>query len=160
MNRTVWIHRGAAIASVVLIGVALTSAVAVGRDVHAVTGARKALQPAASPASVTRAWTPGPPLLRRNGATAEIAIGEYLNGRLGELGLAVTSVEMAELRPLGGGRHLAEVRVLARGDAAASAAAANWVAVNREAVRLKSLSLGIGSDQEGTAALVLLMVIA
>lgn len=163
-RRTLWLNRGAALAALALGVVALTSTFAVGRDVQAVATAIADV-PAATEAGTAKTaeattWTPGRPLLRRNGATAEIAIGEHLNGRLAELGLTVLSVEAAELRPLGGGLHLAQVRVQARGDAAASAAVANWISVNREAVRLKSLTLGLGPDQEGTIALVLLMVIA
>lgn len=162
MNRSVWISRGAAGASVALIVIALSSIVAIGGEVIAVDRA-KADGPTIQPAITARpasAWKAVRPALRRNGATAEVAIGEYLNGHLGELGLNVVSVTAPTVRPLGGGLHLAEVRVQARGDAAASAAAANWVAVNREAVRLKSLAIGSGPDQEGTCTLVLLMVIA
>ena len=162
MNRQVWIHRATALASVVLAGVALTSAAAIGGDLVAVNRARAdpgAPAPAAS-APATVAWRPLKPAVRRNGASAEIAVGEYLNGQLGQLGLNIVSVEAPSVRPLGGGLHLAEVRVQARGDAAASAAAANWVAVNREAVRLQSLAVGVGPDGTGTCTLVLLMVIA
>ncbi|MDI6623293.1 MAG: hypothetical protein QME55_01060 [Brevundimonas sp.] len=161
MNRKVWLHRAAGVAALGLTGVALVSAVAIGGDLQAVASARdSAAAVALSSAKGSGPWTAGQPLLRRNGANAQIAVGEYLNGRLGELGLAVLSAEAATLRPLGGGLHLAEVRVQARGDAAATAAVANWIAVNREAVRLKSMTLGLGSDGEGTVSLVLLMVIA
>lgn len=158
MNRTLWINRAAAVAAVVLAGIALTSSLAIGRAVLAVGEARDGPVPALKPGrplSVTAR-----PALRRNGASAQIAVGEYLNGQLGELGLNVISVETPTVRPLGGGLYLAEVHVQARGDAAASAAAANWVAVNREAIRLKSLTVGLGPDQEGLCTLVLLMVIA
>ncbi len=164
IRRRVWLNRGAALAALALGAIALTSAFAVGRDVRAVAaadakGSTGEVGPKTGSAD-TAPWTPGAPLLRRGGATAEIAIGEHLNGRLAELGLTVLNVEAADPRPLGGGLHLAEVRVHARGDAAASAAVANWTSVNREAVRLESLTLGLGPDQEGTIALVLLMVIA
>jgi hypothetical protein len=162
MNRQVWIHRAMALASVGLVGVALTAIAAIGGDLVAVDQAK-----ADTPAPVASAtappaarWRPLKPALRRNGATAKVAVGEYLNGRLGELGLNIVSVETPTVRPLGGGLHLAEVRVEARGAAAASAAAANWVAVNREAVRLQSLAVGVGPDGSGTCTLVLLMVIA
>ncbi len=160
VNRILWTNRGAALAAVVLAGVALTSSLAIAKAVLAVGEARadapaSARKPVARPLPATTR-----PALRRNGASARIAIGEYLNGQLGELGLNVTSVETPAVRPLGGGLHLAEVHVQARGDAAASAAAANWVAVNREAVRLKSLNVGLGPGQEGLCTLVLLMVIA
>lgn len=160
MNRTLWINRGAAVAAVVLAGIALTSSLAIGRAVSAVTEAQggepaPVIKPVAKPLPATTR-----PALRRNGASARIAVGEYLNGALGELGLNIVSVETPTVRPLGGGLYLAEVHVQARGDAAASAAAANWVAVNREAIRLKSLSIGLGPDQEGLCTLVLLMVIA
>ena len=162
MNRQIWIQRAAALASVVLAGVALTSVAAISTDLIAIDRAKAdtvALAPAATaPAAVP--WRPLKPAVRRNGASAKIAVGEYLNGQLGQLGLNIVSVETPSVRPLGGGLHLAEVRVQARGDAAASAAAANWVAVNREAVRLKSLTVGVGPDGTGTCTLVLLMVIA
>ncbi len=162
MNRRVWIHRATALASVVLAGIALTSVVAIGGDLVAVDRAKADTATPASTASTPPAvhWRPLKPAVRRNGATAKIAVGEYLNGGLGELGLNIVSVETPTVRALGGGLHLAEVRVQARGDAAASAAAANWVAVNREAIRLKSLAVGVGPDGTGTCTLVLLMVIA
>lgn len=162
MNRQVWIHRAAALASVVLAGIALTSVAAIGGDMVAIDRAKADTAtpaPAASPASIVP-WRPLKPAVRRNGATPKIAVGEYLNGQLGQLGLNIISVETPSVRPLGGGLHLAEVRVQARGDGAASAAAANWVAVNREAIRLKSLAVGVGPDGSGTCTLVLLMVIA
>ena len=162
MNRQVWIHRAAALASVVLAGIALTSVAAIGGDLVAIDRAKADTAipaPAASVTSTAR-WRPLKPAVRRNGASTKIAVGEYLNGQLGQLGLNIVSVETPSARPLGGGLHLAEVRVQARGDAAASAAAANWVAVNRDAIRLKSLAVGIGPDGTGTCTLVLLMVIA
>ncbi len=162
MNRQVWIHRAAALASVVLAGVALTSMAAIGGDWIAIDRAKAdtiAPAPAATAPSAAQ-WRTLQPSVRRNGTSAKIAVGEYLNGQLGQLGLNIISVETPSVRPLGGGLHLAEVRVQARGDAAASAAAANWVAVNREAIRLKSLVVGVGPDGTGTCTLVLLMVIA
>lgn len=161
MSRSVWIHRAAALAAVGLAAVILTSVAAIGGDLVAVDRAKA--DTASAPGLVvqtTPAWRPLKPILRREGAEAKIAIGEYLNSRLGQLGLAIVSVEAPSVRPLGGGLHLAEVRVQARGEAAASAAVTNWVAVNREAVRLKSLTLGVGPDGTGTCTLVLLMVIA
>lgn len=161
MSRSVWIHRAAALAAVGLAGVILTSVAAIGGDLVAVDRAKA--DTASAPSLVvqtTPAWRPLKPVLRREGAEAKIAIGEYLNGRLGQLGLTIVSVEAPSVRPLGGGLHLAEVRVQARGEAAASAAVTNWVTVNREAVRLKSLSIGVGPDGTGTCTLVLLMVIA
>lgn len=162
MNRRVWIHRAAACASIVLVGIALTAVVAIGADLVAVNQARADTSARAVRASASEAtsWRPLKPAVRRNGATAKVAVGEYLNGRLGELGLNIISVETPTVRPLGDGLLLAEVQVQARGDAAASAGAANWVAINREAVRLKSLTVGVGPDGSGTCTLVLLMVIA
>jgi len=162
VNRQVWMHRAAALASVVLVGVALTAVTSIGGDLIAVDRARADTPASAASASAPAAlrWQPLKPAVRRNGASAKVAVGEYLNGRLGELGLNIISVETPTVRPLGDGLHLAEVRVEARGDAATSAAAANWVAVNREAVRLKSLAVGVGPDGSGTCTLVLLMVIA
>lgn len=162
MNRRVWILRATALASVLLAGIALTSMAAIGGDLVAVDRARadtSATEPtrAAPPAP---GWRPLQPALRRNGGSAKIAVGEYLNGRLGEMGLHIVSVETPTVRPLGDGLLLAEVHVQARGDAAASAAVANWVAVNREAVRLKSLAVWVGPDGSGACTLVLLMVIA
>lgn len=161
MNRQVWIHRATALASAVLAGIALTSVAAIGGDLIAIDRAKADTAtpaPTASAPSIVP-WRPLKPAVRRNGASAKIAVGEYLNGQLGQLGLNIVSVETPSVRPLGGGLHLAEVRVQARGDGAASAAAANWVAVNREAIRLKSLTVGVGPDGTGTCTLVLLMVI-
>lgn len=162
MNRKVWFHRVAALAAVLLAGIALTSVAAAGGDLVAVNRAEIDTPTPAASATAPPAvgWRPLKPALRRNGAATKVAVGEYLNGRLGELGLNIVSVETPTVRPLGGGLHLAEVVLQARGDAAASAAAANWVAVNREAVRLKALTVGVGPDGSGTCSLTLLMVIA
>lgn len=162
MNRQVWIHRAAAFASLVLAGIVLTSVAAIGGDLVAIDRAKADTASPAPAAAATSAvpWRPLKPAVRRNGASAKIAVGEYLNGQLGQLGLNIVAIETPSVRPLGGGLHLAEVRVQARGDGAASAAAANWVAVNREAVRLKSLAVAVGPDGTGTCTLVLLVVIA
>jgi hypothetical protein len=162
VNRQVWIHRASAFAALVLAGIALTALAAAAGDVITVNRAQADLPAQISSASNGGAsrWQPLKPLLRRNGAPAKTAIGEYLNGTLGEVGLNISSVETLTVRALGGGLLLAEVQVEARGDATASATAANWVAVNREAVRLKSLVVELGPDGSGTSTMVLLMVIA
>lgn len=162
MNRRVWIRRGAALATVVLAGLAIASTVSAAGDMMVVSKARSeaTVAPASKTASATRAWRAPPPALRVGRSEPKIAIGEYLNGYLGELGLNLTVVETATVRPLGNGLRLAEVRIEARGDAAATAAAINWIAVNREVVRLKSLSMSVGPDDEGLCTLVLLMVVA
>lgn len=162
MMPKLWINRAAALACVALAGVALASVIAVAGDVLAVHDASRAVAEAAPP---TPSTTPRPPtglkpLLRRGAAAPEVAVNEYLNGALGELGLNVVSAETVSLRPLGNGLRLAEIRVEATGDVVAAAGAANWVGVNREAVRMTSLSISAGADGAARCSLVLLAVIA
>lgn len=162
MNRRLWINRISAAAGVGLLAVAALSAVAIIEDVGAVRAASAREGPATAPAAPARALDLRSlqPVLRRGEAEAGVAIGEFLNGRLGQLGLNVSAAELVSLRPLGRGLELAEVDVQARGDMAAAAAAASWVAVNRESVRLKALTVGSRPDGEAQVSLVLLMVIA
>lgn len=162
MNRSVWIRRAAAAATLALAAVCAVSAAAIGADLAAVTAA------AAGDGSVSTPREPRHemdvatlrPMLRSGKAEPGPAVGEFLNGRLGELGLHIVSADVASLRPLGGGLKLAEVRIQGRGDLAAAGAVANWVAVNRQAVRLKSMDVNSGADGESLTSIVLLMVIA
>lgn len=161
MKLAVWKNRAAAAAVIVLTGLSLVSLVPVTTNILAVREA-EARAAADRPKPLTAPPAPQAmrPILRRGAATQDIAIGEFLNGRLSELGFSPSSVDTLSIRPLGGGLQLAEVRVQGRGDATAAAAVANWVAVNREVVRLKSLSLSTGADGAGNGVVVLLMVIA
>ncbi|MNN79664.1 hypothetical protein D3C81_1963270 [compost metagenome] len=99
-------------------------------------------------------------MLRVGAGQPKTAVAELLNSQLGGLGLTLTSVEVSSTRPLGASLRLAEVRVEAKGDAAAAQAAAEWVAINREAVRMKSISTGLGPLDDPVASMVLLMVIS
>lgn len=157
-----WINRASALACVMLAGVALTSAIAVLADLRAVHDASRAAAEAEPPPPAT---TPRPPaglkpLIRHGAAAPQVALNEYLNGKLGGLGLNVVSAETVSLRALGNGLQLAEIRVEANGDAVAAAAVANWVAVNREAVRMTSLAMTVAPDGAPRCSLVLLTVIA
>ncbi|QDH72312.1 hypothetical protein [Brevundimonas sp. M20] len=156
----VWFRRAAAVAAVGLGLVTLASLIAVVGDVMAVRAARAGAPVSASPP----AQSPRPPslhpLVRAPGTDPETAIAEYLNVRLGELGLLVNGADTVSVRPLGGGLKLAEMRITGSGDALAVGSVANWVAVNREAVRLESLVLARGAEGRGQVTLVLLMVVA
>lgn len=162
MMPKLWINRVAGLACVVLAGVALTSAIAVVGDLLVVHNAAQAATAGAPPVSRSIPGVPAgiKPLLRRGGATAQVAVNEYLNGAFGTLGLNVVSAETVSLRPLSNGLQLVEVRVEANGDATAAAAAANWVGVNREAVRMTALSMNAVPDGAPRCSLVLLVVIA
>lgn len=162
MNRRLWINRISAAAGVALLAVAALSAIAILDDLGAVQAASSREALADAPAAPTRALDLRSlqPVLRPGKAEPEVVLGEFLNGHLGQLGLNVSAAELSSLRPLGGGLRLAEVHVQARGDMAAAAAAASWVAVNRESVRLKALTVGSRPDGEHQISLVLLMVIA
>jgi len=161
MMPKLWINRAAGLACVVLAGVALTSAIAVAGDLLAVHDAGRTADAAtAGPEPTLRAPARMKPLLRRGAAAPQVAVNEYLNGKLGTLGLNVVSADVISLRPLGNGLQLAEIRVEANGDAVAAAAAANWAGVNREAVRMTALSVSAGPDGTARCSLVLLAVIA
>lgn len=159
MNARLWINRAAAAACLLLSGLAVASAVAIAGDVGAVNAARSGAM--SQPATDGEAKAPAAlrPILRTNAAMPNVAIGEFINVRLGDLGLFVSAVDVASVRPLGGSLRLAEVRVTATGRLVDIAAVANWVAVNREAVRLKSITVSQGADGRGGSTLVLLMVI-
>lgn len=161
MKSSLWINRAAGLACVVLAGVAVTSAAAIAEDILAVRQATDAVQPSPRPAGAApRAPNGLKPLLRQGAAAPGVAINEYLNGKLGEVGLNVVSAEMVSLKPLGSGLKLAEIRVEANGDALAAATVANWVSVNREAVRMTSMSISTDLNGDPRCSLVLLAVIA
>jgi hypothetical protein len=157
----VWKNRLAATAAVGLIGLSIPPLIKTVGAVLAVhdaeAGAAEAFQPV--PTAVPTPDTLRP-VLKRGAATPDIAIGEYLNARLADMGYVTTAVQVVSVRPLGRGLQLAEVRLEGAGDAASLAAVANWVGVNRDAVRLKSLSTTQGPDGSARSTLVLLMVIA
>ena len=161
MNREVWIRRGAAVATLALGALAIVSSARVGVDVwrvHAAATSAAAAKPVA--VSPPAKWTTPVPMLRVGGGPPKTAVAELLNSQFGGLGLTLASVEVGSTRPLGDGLRLAEVRVEARGDAAAAQTAAEWVAINREAVRMKSISIGLGPQDDPVASMVLLMVIS
>lgn len=161
MTAAVWKNRLAAGAVIGLIALSLPALIRILGDVGAV---REAEARAAEAVQAIPAAPPVPqalqPILRRGATAADVAVGEYLNGRLSELGFGTTAVQVVSVRPLGRGLQLAEVRVEGSGDLASVAAVANWVAVNQEAVRLKSLSTSQTPDGAVRSSLVLLMVIA
>lgn len=160
MITRVWINRAVALACLLLGGLAVASAVAITGDVVAVRAA-EGMSAARHPAdAATNAPSGLKPLLRINAASPETVIGEFINIRLGDLGLLVSDVDVSSMRPIGSGLKLAEVRVTATGSLAEVASASNWVAINREAVRLKSLTVTQGADGRGGCSLVLLMVVA
>jgi hypothetical protein len=164
MSMTIWINRGAAAACLLLSVLAILSGIAVIGDIAAVHAAERNT-PAPAPATIAPPSQPLSsaglkPLLRADASTPEVALGEFLNVRLAELGLLVNGVQAVSVRPLGGGLKLAEVRITGTAEAADVASVANWVAVNREAVRLKSLSVDPGVEGRGACTFVLLMVIA
>lgn len=161
MNRDLWVRRGAAVAVAACAVLAVTSIVGIADDLGAVrdAGASETAEPKTGTTTAPGRWAAPKPVLRV-GANSRAALDEYLNGQLGPLGLTITSITPSIIRPLGGGLNLAEVRIEARAEAPAAAAVAQWVAVNREAVRMKSLSMGIGADGDGVATVVLLVVTA
>lgn len=160
MNARPWIHRGMAAAALVLAGLALTSGVAILGDVRAVQAARSAAPPSA-PQLPARAEVAGlRPVLLSRGAAPEVALGEFLNLRFSDLGLFVSAVDTVSLRPLGQGLSLVEVRVTAAGASMDLASVSNWVAVNREAIRMKSFTMAGDADGRGAFSFVLLVVVA
>lgn len=162
MNWTLWMRRGAAAGLLGLTVLAAASAIDIVRDLWTVNRAL-------AEAEVSRPLDQLPtvplardlkPVVRLGAAAPDVAIGERLNGALGPSGLVLTSVRTVSVRPLGAGLRLAEVRVEGRGDLAAAGAVSSWVAINREAVRLKSLDAMTAPDGEARLSFVLLMVIA
>lgn len=160
MISAVWKNRLAAAAVVGLIGLSLPPLI---KAVGAVLAVGEAEASAAEAAQTVPATPPIPatlrPVLKRGTSTPEIAIGEYLNVRLPGMGYAATAVQVVSARHLERGLQLTEVRLEGTGDAAALAAVVNWVGVNRDVVRLKSLTTTQGADGSARSTMVLLMVI-
>lgn len=160
MNRMLWLRRGAAAGVVALGALSLVSVAAIAGDVLAVQRAASEDRPP-SEAAPRRRPLPGlKPILRLGAASPDVAIGEHLNGALGQSGIVVSSVRTASVRSLGGGLRLAEVRVEGRGELAAAGEISRWVAVNREAVRLKELTAMTSPEGDGRISFLLFMVIA
>lgn len=153
-----WPHRLAGAGILVLTIVSLISITSAVGDVLAVEQAKRQLgtpSPAASPA----AWQQPVPLMQIGDGDAKALLGERLATEIRNAGLATTEVELTSLRPLGGGLQLAQVSVTATGEAPALMALANWVAVNRSAVRMLALDSQV-SDGPSVHKLTLLVVIA
>ena len=162
MMRTVWMRRATAGAAVGLIVMSTASAIAIGLDLRAVSEAQAQAQ---APVAIAHESPPPTlvglkPLLRSNAPSPDVAIGEFLNGALGQTGLVLASARTVSVRPLGGGLRLAEVRVEGHGDLSTAGAISSWVAVNRVAVRLKSMTATSGPQGEASISMVMLMVIA
>lgn len=161
MNFKVWLPRAAALATLGLCVTSTIFASHVGEDIWRVKQAQAAaVLPKPTLATTNQKWTQPVPTLRVGTADAQTKIAEFLNVEVGSLGLTLTSVKLSSNRPLGNGLRLAEVRVEAKGDARATQAVAEWVAINREAVRLESISAGLDAQDEPVASMVLLMVIS
>lgn len=159
MNRELWTRRSAALGVIACTIVSLIALTGLVDDLGAVRSASVAEADAlGAPVGGGLRWVEPKPVIRA--ANPKIAIDEYLNGQLGPLGLTLLSITPSSVRSLGGGLKLAEVRIEARTDGSAAQAVAQWAAVNREAVRMKSFSMGVGADGEGVVTIVLLMVIA
>jgi hypothetical protein len=160
MRSALWGRRIAALAALGLAGLCIASVIAVTGDVLEVRNARASVPDIVRSADAPAASASLRPMVQVRAGNPETAIGEYLNTRFGDLGLLVNGATVVSLRPLGRGLRLAEVRVSGSGDATAAGSIANWIAVNREAVRLKALTLTKGSDGRGRLELTLLMVFA
>lgn len=149
MTRSVWIRR--AMAGVILVCALATvaSLVSIVGDVLEVQAATRpspsAPQPPPRP---ERPWNRPAPLIPVGSADPKVKLGEFLNARLRRMGLGIDSFEIVSTRPLGDGLRLIEARLEASGDITGAVALAEWTAVNRPAVRLKSLVLD-ASDQAG-----------
>jgi len=156
-----WLPRALALTALICAGLTLSSTVAIIRTLISVNQAGAEPAPAVAPtASAPQPWTSPLPVLRLEGHDPKIQIGEYLNGQLGALGLTLQSVEVTSMRPLGGGLHLALVQVEGRWSIDDGQAAANWVAVNRDAIRLTEMAIAVGPDGQERSTLKLLMVVA
>lgn len=149
MTRSVWIRRAMAGAILVCSLATVTSLVAIVGDVlevQAATGANASTpQP---PPRAERPWVRPAPLIQVSAGDPKVRLGEFFNARLRRMGLGIDSFEVVSTRPLGDGLRLVEARLKASGDMTGAVALAEWTAVNRPAVRLKSLVLD-APDQAG-----------
>tara|TARA_R110002051_G_scaffold41530_7_gene86134 strand:- start:19744 stop:20229 length:486 start_codon:yes stop_codon:yes gene_type:complete len=156
-----WLSRALALTAVVCAGLTLSSAVAIISAVVDVGRAKKDPVPTAVSTAITpQPWTSPLPVLRLADRDPKAQIGEYLNGQLGGLGLTLQSVEVTSMRPLGGGLQLALVKIEGRWSIDDGQAAANWVAVNRDAIRLTSMTIAAEPDGQERSSLNLLIVVA
>ena len=153
-----WPHRLAGAGVVVLAIISLVSIISAAGKLLEVQQAKGQLG-TPSPAATTAAWRQPIPLMQIGDGDAKALLGERLATEIRNAGLATTEVELASLRPLGGGLRLAEVKVTATGEAPALMALANWVAVNRAAVRMVALDSQV-SDGPSQHRFTWLVVIA
>lgn len=161
MTRDAWIRRSAGLGVLVCAGLILSSAAQAVLDLNAVAAAGSRLRPPPSPASSqATSWRAPKPVLRSPAGQAKARLNEYLNGQLPSLGLTLTTVDIGEPRPLGEGLALAEVRVSGHADASALMTLTQWVAVNRDSVRLSAVTAGLDPQGDGAFTAVLLVVIA
>lgn len=136
-----WANRLAGVGVIVLGVIALESIISTTTNTFAVLQAGDRLEAGQTTAADVDApeWVAPVPLMQIGDGDPKALLGERLATEIRNAGLATTSIEVASLRPLGGGLRLAEVRIEATGEAAAVLALANWVAVNRATVRMETL---------------------
>lgn len=155
----IWTRRACVAAALVCGGLALSGALGIAQDALDVREAQATAPASAFGGRRSPSWIRPEPVLRLDGQDGTARIGAFFNARLGELNLLSTSVEVTRLRPLGDGLQLAEVTVKAKGGSAAVQTLAEWVAVNREAIRATSLTV-VPVEGEIAATLTVVMVVA
>lgn len=153
-------------ASIVICLTAMIVAISVMlSNLMGVAALSQAFPPLSSPPSAPRnSWTIPEPAIDIRGGDPRSRIGELLNVALVDLGLSIRRVDVGTIRPLGDGLRLAEVRIVASGEAGALGPLVDWIAVNRDTIRLQTISATRPADPSidanGEVRLSLLMVIS
>jgi hypothetical protein len=139
MTRTEKLNAAAGAGMFGAIAVLVWSLTGMFTDQQALAKARAALPPTAA-ATVVVDWTRPTPLIRQGPAQRQARLVETLTEQLARTGLEVLAINTRNQRPLGDGLYLIEVEVQARGAFTDARTLIAWAGVNREAVRLTSVS--------------------
>lgn len=129
-------------------------------DQQALGQARTALPPAQAPTGRPAGWTMPAPLVRSTPAQRASELNEALTGQFARMELELVGIHERSRRVLGDGLQLVEVEVQARGEVSDAYRLIAWAAVNREAMRLVSVSANPDPAGGGVWSYVLLVVTA
>lgn len=154
------INGGCATLALAAAAVSVWALAGVVGDRQALEQARAALPPVEAPPAQPAGWATPAPLVRSAPAQRSSGLNETLSGQFARMELEIVGIHERSRRALGDGLQLVEVEVQARGEVGDAYRLIAWAAVNREAMRLVSVSANPDPAGGGVWSYVLLVVTA
>lgn len=139
MTRTEKLNAAAGAGMFFAVAVLVWSLTGIFSDQQALAKARVALPPTPA-ATVVSGWTRPTPLIHGGPAHRQARLVEALTEQMTQTRLEILAINTRNQRSLGDGLYLIEVEVQARGTFTDARTLIAWAGVNREAVRLTSVS--------------------